>query len=343
MADLTLRQAGIYCITHVPTGLVYIGSSQNIRIRWMAHQHALQAGRHRAKRMLQAWASDGPAAFTIAVLEGFPEFKKTDEARLIAREQAWLDKLRPHDPAVGFNSAPWATGGGPANHSPETRAKLSAALKGCIRTPETRAKISAYATGRTHSPETLEKLAAAGMGRPASPETRAKRSTALRGRKPSPLAVARTVETKTGRPLSPETKAKMSAAAKLRWQSPEARAKQSAAITGRKHSPETLARMSGAQKKRSPESMASFLATAKNPSAELRAKRSAALKGHKHSPETRAKLVEAWKHRAPPSAKTRKKLSAAAKRHTPEHIAKLSAAGNAARWGAARKPATGST
>jgi hypothetical protein len=46
-------------------------------------------------------------------------------------------------------------------HSPETRAKLSAANKGKTLSPETREKLSAARKGETFSPETRAKMSAA--------------------------------------------------------------------------------------------------------------------------------------------------------------------------------------
>jgi hypothetical protein len=50
-------------------------------------------------------------------------------------------------------------------HSPETRAKISAAHKGKALSPEHRARISAARKGRPCSPETRAKIAAALKGR----------------------------------------------------------------------------------------------------------------------------------------------------------------------------------
>jgi len=49
-------------------------------------------------------------------------------------------------------------------HSPEHRAKLSASLRGHEVSPETRAKLSAANRGRKHTPESLAKMSAASMG-----------------------------------------------------------------------------------------------------------------------------------------------------------------------------------
>ena len=144
-----------------------------------------------------------------------------------------------------------------AVHSPETRAKLSAASKGrklsaearakvsaaaSNPSPETRAKMSAALKGRKHSPEHRAKISAAVRNQ--SPETRAKRSAALRN--PSPETRAKRSAALKGRPLSPEHRAKLSAAASKRKFSPETRAKLSAAGKGQIQSPETRAKKSAA-------------------------------------------------------------------------------------------------
>ena len=95
--------------------------------------------------------------------------------------------------------------------SPEHRAKLSEANKGDKNssygkkhTPEARAKMSEANKGKKHTPETKAKLSAAHKGKKLSPETRAKMSEAQKGRKnPS-----------YGKKVSPETRAKISEAQK---------------------------------------------------------------------------------------------------------------------------------
>ena len=62
----------------------------------------------------------------------------------------------------------------------ETRAKISAAMKGKKRSPETCAKMSAAHVGKKHSSETLAKMRTSRMGRTFSAETRAKIGASLR-------------------------------------------------------------------------------------------------------------------------------------------------------------------
>src|SRR5437763_786047 len=72
--------------------------------------------------------------------------------------------------------------------SPETRAKISQALKGKPRkphSPETRARMSEAHKGKSHSPETRAKISAAKKGephKPLTPEHRARMSEAQQRR-----------------------------------------------------------------------------------------------------------------------------------------------------------------
>ena len=132
-----------------------------------------------------------------------------------------------------------------AIHTPETKAKLSAAMKGenspnygKTLSPEIKAKLSAAHKGKTLSPETRAKISATMKGKTLSPETKAKLSAAMKGEN-SP---------NYGKTLSPEIKAKLSAAHKGKTLSPETRAKISATMKGKTLSPETKAKLSAAMK-----------------------------------------------------------------------------------------------
>lgn len=103
--------------------------------------------------------------------------------------------------------------------SPETRAKLSAIHLGKSHpvSPETGAKISAALKGRVFSDEWKAKISTALLGRkrgPVSEEVRAKMSIARKGRKGIPHTAewkARMSAIHMGHDVSPEAKAKMSA------------------------------------------------------------------------------------------------------------------------------------
>jgi group I intron endonuclease len=270
MADQTLRQAGVYCITHVPSGLVYIGSSRNIHARWACHQSDMRNGKCRSRRLQKAYNRSGFSAFTISILESVPGFTKTQECQdqLIELEQVWIDKINPCRPSIGFNISPAASGGSGASPPPEARARMAASHRGHKHTAETLAKMSVvqklrFAEKVWTQAEKTEWAASLNLRKgPVTPETRAKLSAA--SKRWTPEMHARKAAGQ--RNPSAETRAKLSAAQKLRpreimekvWagnkgrtSSPEHRAKVSAAHKGRTLSAEWRAKLSAAAKARS--------------------------------------------------------------------------------------------
>ena len=123
------------------------------------------------------------------------------------------------------------------------------------RSSETRAKISAKLKGHIHSPESLGKMSAALVGRAITPEWKAKISIGSLGKRKSPQAIAKSAAARTGKRRSPEARSRISAANWSRGkilgpQSVERRAKISAALTGIVRSPETCAKVSASLKAR---------------------------------------------------------------------------------------------
>jgi len=107
-------------------------------------------------------------------------------------------------------------------HTPEAKAKMSAASMGNIPTDETRAKLSAVNIGRVHTSEAKANMSAAKMGHVVTVETRAKISVAGIGNTYS-----------KGYIHTAETRAKMSAAAMGKVLAAETRAKISKANKGK--------------------------------------------------------------------------------------------------------------
>jgi group I intron endonuclease len=220
--------SGIYCIRQITQDrAVYVGSSSNLEARLKWHTSRLVNGNHSNRHLQSTWNKYGADDFQFLKLED------ADPAHLTAREQHWMDTLKP---ACNLSLAADSPMRG-RHHSEETRAKLSAAQTGKPsgwkgRSPDaaTRAKIADAArgnknsVGRIASAETRAKIGAAGKGRKASPETRARMSAASKG--------------VPKKPLSPEHRAKLSAALKGRKPT----------FTGRQHSAESRAKMSAALK-----------------------------------------------------------------------------------------------
>lgn len=85
--------SGIYQITCVRNGQIYVGSSKNIPKRWAEHRRALRKGRSNCRYLQHAWIKHGEASFRFHVIE------ECIEESLEGREQFYIDTLRP-----AFNS-----------------------------------------------------------------------------------------------------------------------------------------------------------------------------------------------------------------------------------------------
>lgn len=129
-------------------------------------------------------------------------------------EQFYIKRYGRKDVGTGFlrNLTDGGEGSTGAKISEETRAKMSAALKGKTPTEQTRAKISAAKKGMAFSAEHCANLSAARKN--PSFETRLKMSEAQKGKTFSAEHCAKISESLKGKTKSPEARANMSAAQK---------------------------------------------------------------------------------------------------------------------------------
>ena len=189
---------GVYKITNLVSGKVYIGASKNIEKRWSAHRN----GHSDLAKEFQTFGLDN---FKFEILLECPE------DMLCQWERDMICLYDADDPEKGYNSK---------NDRPYSL-KRTEALKGRKLSEETKRKISeshkgkpAWNRGISLSDETRRKMSESHKGKPVwnrgiphSEETRRKMSEALRGRK---------VWNK-GIPLSEETKRKKSEKMKEYW------------------------------------------------------------------------------------------------------------------------------
>lgn len=155
--------SGIYAIEHVASGRIYIGASVNIPRRWKRHMNDLDAGLHRNAVLQAAWVQFGRDAFRFYVLE------RCERAVLQRREQEWISGLEAA--VTGFNQSPTA---GWHPHTDQSRARVSAALRGRTCTPEHRAAVSRANKGRLFSIAHRLALKAARARQQVTEETRRK-------------------------------------------------------------------------------------------------------------------------------------------------------------------------
>jgi group I intron endonuclease len=174
-------KAGVYIIRCTVNEKLYIGSSDNIRRRWMEHRSRLRKGNHANTHLQNAWNKYGEIAFIFDVLE-----EVCDIAHLIEVEQKYLNCFRGDwlynvrmdaaDSNLGTKMPPC---------SEATRLKRSVASKG-----------NQYRKGIPHSISTKQAMSVKRKGIPKSEEHKRKIAAAHMG-KPSPMkGVARSEETK---------------------------------------------------------------------------------------------------------------------------------------------------
>jgi len=89
--------SGVYAILCTTTGHRYVGSAEDLEIRWASHKTSLNRGSHQNKALQYAWTLFGETSFTFEVLE------EVSSGLLTEREKHFVEKLAPE-----FNLAPVA-------------------------------------------------------------------------------------------------------------------------------------------------------------------------------------------------------------------------------------------
>jgi group I intron endonuclease len=161
--------SGIYLL-EFPDGARYVGSSYQLESRKKEHQTRMKSGRHPNRRLQAAW--DRHRAFEFTVLE----LAAVD--RLIAAEQAWMDKLNPPLNiclVAGKRANLGRKMSAETNQKNRERMLGNTHSTGRVLTPEHRARIAASMVGKNQGKRSC-------LGRRLGPETRAKISESLRAR-----------------------------------------------------------------------------------------------------------------------------------------------------------------
>lgn len=87
---------GVYKITNIANGKIYIGSSKDIKDRWYQHTSKLNSKNHGNIHLQNAWNKYGGEKFKFEIIEECaPEFQ-------FEREQFYLNTLSPFD-TKGYN------------------------------------------------------------------------------------------------------------------------------------------------------------------------------------------------------------------------------------------------
>jgi group I intron endonuclease len=232
-----MNQCGIYLLRNSLNGKVYVGQSVQIEIRFLQHKRSAKRGDK--SHLYDAIRKYGDKAFTCEVLEEC-EPELFDE-----KESHWMLVHDCRNPERGYNFMPAGQNG--RIMDAKMRAILSEKSRGYKQTPEAIEKIRIAATGKTHTPETKAKISAANKGRKVKLESSQATAKALAQRwanltqeekteyankrsgwKQSEQVRMQTGDRFRGVPKSADQRANMSAAAKSR--DPERDAKRLAAL-----------------------------------------------------------------------------------------------------------------
>ena len=106
--------SGIYRITNVANGNCYIGSSINIKKRWIDHRATLGMNKHHSAYLQHAWNKYGEVSFTFSVLF------YCNKENLIKYEQLMFNIYHP-----AYNMAPVAGTNLGVKHSDEAKERKS--------------------------------------------------------------------------------------------------------------------------------------------------------------------------------------------------------------------------
>lgn len=170
-------KSGIYKITCIPKGKVYVGASHNISKRFSKHKSMLRRKKHHNPALQMDWGAHGPDAFVFSVLS----YENSED--LIKKEQEAIDFHQATDPACGYNILPayQSSLGSKVTSTTIEKLKLSRIGKkpslGMKHSEETKAKMSADRKGKKyHSSFQMRRIVESNQKRGVSEKSRIKSS-----------------------------------------------------------------------------------------------------------------------------------------------------------------------
>lgn len=172
------KEAGIYKLTCVNNGKVYIGKAVNIKKRLGEHKICKRVGYLQNAIVKHGWDS-----FRVDILETIKNFNKLlDNDLLLEKESEYIKSYDSCNPEKGYNLCKFSRDKTGIPHSEETKEKMSRTKLGKKCSEETKEKLRQANLGKKLSKETREKMRnrmlgnTLGVGHVHSEETRAKMS-----------------------------------------------------------------------------------------------------------------------------------------------------------------------
>ena len=178
--DDTFNNNGIYLITNIVNGKIYVGSAyrkNGIKGRWSHHKHMLNNNKHCNNHLQLSWNKYGSNSFKIEILEIV-----NDSVIILSREQFYLDELRPYNPKIGYNILKNAHNSLGYKHTKETKEFLSKNRIGIPLSNQHKINIGKGGLGRINSIETKNKMSKWQIGLTKTQETKDKISKTLIGK-----------------------------------------------------------------------------------------------------------------------------------------------------------------
>lgn len=145
-----MKKCGIYKITCLSNGKVYIGQSVDMIKRKASHFYTLRHNKHRNKYLQNCYDKYGEKDLEFQILE-ICKFEELD-----LKEEYYMNLYNSTNKKFGFNLK--YNEGKQYRHSEETKKKISEKHKGRKVSDETRRRMSIAFKGRKLSKESIEKI-----------------------------------------------------------------------------------------------------------------------------------------------------------------------------------------
>lgn len=144
--------SGIYKITNLVNGKIYVGRASFLKKRGWEHFRTLRLGKHHNEYLQKSFNKYGEINFIFEVIE----YCEVEE--LIAREDYWCKNLQANISEKGYNIALTDEKSGFYKHSEETKIKISKGLKGKKKSPEHIENCRNSNIGKRHTQEHKDKI-----------------------------------------------------------------------------------------------------------------------------------------------------------------------------------------